>query len=272
MGEAVKKCESCGCVFSIKNSYYAQKYCSTKCFHMSRRGFLTSDETKEKLRLSNLRRECRKCIRCGSSFSCVHSNPKKYCSHACFMRHRTEKKTRMIVCEMCGKKFRKAASFGNVKYCSKTCYGKANRGKLVSQKTRKRMRAAKLKDREVRRCEWCEAKFECIITSKRRFCSRLCGIRHNEAHGLIHRFAKGKDHPNWRDGTGRSPYPVEWRHIRAKVRERDGYLCQMCLKEQTAAMNTFHVHHIDGNRDNCDLSNLITLCPQCHLGKVHKGD
>lgn len=44
------------------------------------------------------------------------------------------------------------------------------------------------------------------------------------------------------------------------AKERDNYTCQCCN-----SVDKLEVHHIDSNRSNNDLSNLITLCHNCHV-------
>ncbi len=51
-------------------------------------------------------------------------------------------------------------------------------------------------------------------------------------------------------------------NIRFKVLERDEFKCQRC------GYAFLEVHHIDGNRENNDLNNLITLCRKCHF-EIH---
>lgn len=49
-----------------------------------------------------------------------------------------------------------------------------------------------------------------------------------------------------------------------KALKRDNYRCVVCPN-----MKSLHVHHIDGNKENNELSNLITLCSACHRA-VHR--
>jgi hypothetical protein len=44
------------------------------------------------------------------------------------------------------------------------------------------------------------------------------------------------------------------------IKSRDGWTCQVCGKEGCELA----VHHIDYNKCNCFLDNLITLCESCH--------
>jgi len=57
----------------------------------------------------------------------------------------------------------------------------------------------------------------------------------------------------------------EWKQIRERVLKRDGYCCRI-----TGSSKKLDVHHIDGNRSNNDLSNLVTLSRELHRA-VHYG-
>lgn len=59
-------------------------------------------------------------------------------------------------------------------------------------------------------------------------------------------------------------YPLVFNEtLRAKIRKRDKYICQLCQKHQNET-GTLHVHHIDYDKDNNDPANLISLCNECH--------
>jgi hypothetical protein len=74
----------------------------------------------------------------------------------------------------------------------------------------------------------------------------------------------GKNHWNWRSGVSREPYSVDWtRTLKRSIRERDQYTCQICGKEQCD--RAFDVHHIDYDKQNCNPTNLVTLCRVCHV-------
>ncbi len=70
----------------------------------------------------------------------------------------------------------------------------------------------------------------------------------------------------WR--SDRNNYGPEWEEIRVKVRTRDHFTCQICGKLEGPAQH--HVHHkipfksFDSVVKANDLSNLITVCPECH--------
>lgn len=74
----------------------------------------------------------------------------------------------------------------------------------------------------------------------------------------------GDRHPNWRGGIPKE-YPKEFYEVRKFVIDRDNGRCQICSK---VLVKNPHVHHRDGDRNNNDQNNLLTLCASCH-GKVH---
>jgi 5-methylcytosine-specific restriction endonuclease McrA len=73
----------------------------------------------------------------------------------------------------------------------------------------------------------------------------------------------GNKNPRWRGGRAYEPY--DWKfHMIKKIRLRlDNYTCQLCGRTQDLV-----VHHIDQNKHNSSLGNLITLCRSCH-SKIH---
>jgi len=59
------------------------------------------------------------------------------------------------------------------------------------------------------------------------------------------------------------------RTISPLVKERDNYTCQICGKTASKTSRELNVHHIDQNKGNDSISNLITICVGCH-NKIHK--
>lgn len=74
---------------------------------------------------------------------------------------------------------------------------------------------------------------------------------------------KGKDAPNFIDG--RSFYNGR---ISRKIGLANGIkrVCIICGEDD---INKLHLHHIDGNHYNNELSNMIFLCYHCHLTIAH---
>lgn len=84
------------------------------------------------------------------------------------------------------------------------------------------------------------------------------------------RFKKGENtgesHHHWHGGAGKEKYPKEFnRTLRKLVRIRDNYTCQRCGITQEQYGRTMGVHHIDHDKQNLDLSNLMACCNPCNL-------
>ena len=63
-------------------------------------------------------------------------------------------------------------------------------------------------------------------------------------------------------------YPREFNQaLKEEVKCRDGYTCQLCSKQIT-----LQVHHIDYNKWNNSIKNLVTLCKNCNLKVNFKRD
>lgn len=61
----------------------------------------------------------------------------------------------------------------------------------------------------------------------------------------------------------------EWKKLKAKVHERDGYMCIFCGRSEEDGIK-LHCDHIvrytDGGADT--MENLQTLCNDCHKAKT----
>jgi len=69
---------------------------------------------------------------------------------------------------------------------------------------------------------------------------------------------------NWKGGISANPYPLIWidRKFTAYIKKRDGHKCQNTLCKGTS--NRLARHHIDGNKQNCELWNVILICISCN--------
>lgn len=75
---------------------------------------------------------------------------------------------------------------------------------------------------------------------------------------------RGENSRWWKGGVDSNPYPEEFdRYLKQEIRSRDNHQCQCCY-EDVYRSKRGHVHHIDGNKQNCDKSNLILVCATCH--------
>ncbi len=63
----------------------------------------------------------------------------------------------------------------------------------------------------------------------------------------------------WKGGKSFEEYTFNWTQLLKKgIRNNDCFTCQLCEGDGN------NVHHIDYDKKNCDLENLITLCRSCH--------
>lgn len=75
----------------------------------------------------------------------------------------------------------------------------------------------------------------------------------------------GENNPSWSGGVSNDPYPFEFDEaLKEFIRNRDGYACQFCGETGEGSGKKLPVHHIDYDKSNLDLSNLITLCNSCN--------
>jgi 5-methylcytosine-specific restriction endonuclease McrA len=193
------------------------------------------------------------CQQCGETFFVLPSNLKqgsgRYCSNRCSGIARQVQVE--LECIQCGKMFTRKPSAlknGGGKYCSISCQNNVRKFKVTCT------------------CEQCGTLFKVkpsvIKTGGGRYCSQEC-------FGKSHR---GVNNVRWRGGGGGSKYRGEnWYQQRKLAYERDLGICQYCGKKPRKGQRKFQVHHIKPFREfNGDyiaanqLTNLITLCHQCH--------
>jgi hypothetical protein len=74
----------------------------------------------------------------------------------------------------------------------------------------------------------------------------------------------GKLHWNYRGGS-RMCYPPEFNEaLKRLVRSANGNACSSCGKQGKPYGRNLSVHHINGNKADCRLENLLPLCVSCH--------
>lgn len=106
-------------------------------------------------------------------------------------------------------------------------------------------------------CGWCKKGFVIAPWRLRRgqtviYCSMSCKNR------AIMTGRTGPENGNWKGGI--SIYPRIYRDARKQALERDNYQCQGAEPHG----KRLEIHHVDGNKHNSDLGNLLTLCSKCH--------
>lgn len=188
------------------------------------------------------------CAKCGKKFfdypSRVKDGMKKYCSIACKSNPVT------LICKTCGNPFHTFPSRlgdGKGKYCSKTCFlGRKNKRVIT------------------RECKYCGKSFTTRAWFAERgqaiYCSMDCAYKGKS----------GENSYQWVGGCD-SYRGENWYKQHKLARLRDGDVCQYCHRKRHRGERKFPIHHIKPYREfNGDyvsannLSNLITLCHQCH--------
>ena len=139
-------------------------------------------------------------------------------------------------------------------------------------------------------CLQCGEKFETVPSELKRghgkFCSRSCSRTYRNLHNnptnqesirkkisQNHADVSGLNNPMYGRRGKLAPGYIDGRNSFAgetyrKVLLAHGVLpkCKLC----NSSFGRIEVHHIDGNRENNDLSNLVFLCQKCHLEIAHK--
>jgi hypothetical protein len=76
---------------------------------------------------------------------------------------------------------------------------------------------------------------------------------------------RGDKNPAWKDGSSVEAYPQDFNRIlKEQIRKRDNNKCMFCGVPQAECISKLAVHHIDYNKLNCAIQNLISLCKKCH--------
>ena len=75
----------------------------------------------------------------------------------------------------------------------------------------------------------------------------------------------GEKNPNWRGGLTDERYaPGFSRTLKAKIRERDHYRCQLCGVTEDELGYRLSVHHADYDKTNHSEENLHSVCKRCN--------
>lgn len=80
---------------------------------------------------------------------------------------------------------------------------------------------------------------------------------------------RGENHPQFNNWASKHDYGKDWNtKLKESIRKRDNYQCRNCNiteEEQLIVIGyVLHVHHIDYDKQNNNINNLITLCFWCH--------
>lgn len=227
-------CKRCGIPFEapLRVGGIHRQYCSDYCSKQSRR--LYSDA---------------KCQTCGTIFAPRKGKSFSFCSESCYKISKIKYKK----CLKCNKQFQQRKT---QRFCSKSCayqWRKENSNAYT-----------------VRICLNCKKEFKVSVLQIKyrdggKYCSNKCRVE----------YCIGENHPRWKpDKEIYDPGP-NWHLQRKEVIKRDNGQCQNCKKSHKDRVK-IDVHHIikcrlfNGDYEKAnDLSNLITLCRDCHLKIEH---
>jgi len=88
----------------------------------------------------------------------------------------------------------------------------------------------------------------------------------NEKHReKMRKLMTGKNNPRWNGGNSEYLNHAELKRMRVKVLERAKGKCEICGKPAKI------IHHINGDKSNHSINNLIALCNDCHV-PLHRED
>ena len=182
------------------------------------------------------------CEYCGKEFTKRKDLKPRYCSSQCYGKAKSIQERKYVECPVCGAMFYKRRS--EQLYCSKKCSGEAHKKRILIQ------------------CDFCGKEFErneCHI-QEHNFCSRSCLNEWHKDNRI------GNSSPRWGGGV----------HIQDGylfLRQDDGsYKAEHRIimeKELGRELNSDEiVHHIDENKKNNSIDNLVVLTRAEHA-KIH---
>lgn len=179
----------------------------------------------------------------------------KTCSAACGYRMRKERTRKPKACPVCSKEFypiRHGSKWSQ--HCSLACARVkwAERLAMIPVTCAECFRVFRRTKGAVKRVQ-------------RSFCNKVCARK----------FYSGENAPGWRGGHDPNRGP-KWLALAARIRERDGHVCQRCGRTEAENGQKLDVDHIQPWRSLIlfgievanDPENLTSLCRKCHRWKT----
>lgn len=206
----------------------------------------TYNKVQEK-KLKRIQESNVRCVTCDALIECVGKSIRKFCSKSCSASYNNvhrEKKTCMTTCTVCNAPYEVSTRGLKLsKFCSSKCCGIARR-----------------KPRIEANCDQCNKLHMFKQSAYDKSVNHFCG---NECKALFYRA-----NPHIRGTYAGHNGLSKTSSYRKLAFETFEHRCHACNYDRFE--DVLQVHHIDHNRDNNDISNLVILCPTCHSG-VHKG-
>jgi hypothetical protein len=183
----------------------------------------------------------------------------RFCCHKCSTDANIKEREKRI-CKACGKEFIQKRPASPANYCSQKCSGTAQRGII--------------KSRHIRNCVRCGAEFFATASSTQRYCSGSCGAKDRvmEVHTRICPMCK-KEYVTTKSDNRKTCSKECGNKYRGRpkaavrlIKTETLTSCSLCGYDKH--INILERHHIDRDRTNNNLSNILILCPNCHA-EVH---
>ena len=194
------------------------------------------------------------CQQCGTSFPKKSYSKNKYCSFPCYNKARKGKKPPQYTledrtCPQCGTVFHPKDA--TKRFCSRPC--------ATSYRMNPEGRGQK--DTRTVSCAKCGKPFK-RRSKANRYCSPECSLRYGSDNNRFNNFTTRRSDGYLRFTARHPRYPRQYVHsVLWRVANPDGR-CADCGGEVN------EVHHIDEDKRNNALSNLVGLCFACH-GRRH---
>lgn len=215
------------------------------------------------------------CGHCAKSFLVPsrRSEAVKFCSIEC----KASAGRVTLSCVACGVSFEREKHLSGAKYCSRACFHSATKG--VAQRARG--------EHHHRVCEVCSASFRVTLTRKdtARFCSRSCQDKSPSYRKHLSDRQRGEKSHRWKGGL----YQGKYGYVRIKGHGLDSkkfhFLHRIVIENAMLEMEPNHpfliesdgrkkldgeieVHHIDRDRSNNVLTNLLAVTKDAHA-RIH---
>ena len=181
---------------------------------------------------------------------------------------------KLLYCAICGNRYYvKPSRVNGSYYCSKSCHakgtlGKAKRTERWRNNISQSLKGKKLSEEHKKNISKSKTGIkQSSETIAKRVAKNIGQKRTEETKKKMGNAQRGEKCHWWKGGISSEPYTVNWTEtLKRAIRERDKYICKIC------GLYGLHVHHIDYNKKNCNLNNLITLCNGCHSKTNHNRD
>lgn len=220
------------------------------------------------------------CESCGAKFNVPprRAESVRFCSRKC----KTAAGREALNCATCGTLFERvvSASQGKAAYCSTGCYHAGLKGKPKA--------TPEARPRYFKTCETCKTEFRVTKTraDTARFCSRACQGASAAWKEQCSEVQQGDKHWRWTGGK----YKFQSGYVRDKrrVKGTDAYFEHrrvildamlhlapthpflIVLNGKTMLNPLIEVHHIDRDRGNNALSNLLAITKDAHAQLHHR--